>query len=90
MNRKTASVHSGTPQLRVSDPRNLPVRQVAYLCSDAVGPVQTLVTRQHHDAAGRLIAQWDPRLSGTAPKANLATVYTLTGESLKVDSVDAG
>ena len=90
MNRKTASVHSGTPQLSVNDPRNLPVRQVAYLRSDAVGPVQTLVTRQHHDAAGRRVAQWDPRLFDTAPRANLATVYNLTGEPLKVDSVDAG
>ncbi|WP_157214938.1 hypothetical protein [Pseudomonas sp. GM79] len=37
-----------------------------------------------------MIAQWDPRLSGTAPKANLAKVYNLTGGPLKVDSVDAG
>ncbi|KOY03545.1 hypothetical protein AM274_03950 [Pseudomonas nunensis] len=84
------SVHRHTPSLSVHDPRTLPARQVAYLRKMADGPVERLITRQHHDGAGRLVAQWDPRLFDTAPKSNLASVYNLTGEQLKVDSVDAG
>jgi insecticidal toxin complex protein TccC len=86
----TTSVHRRTPALTVSDGRGLPVRQVAYLRTIASDTATALVTRQHYDAAGRLVAQWDPRLFGTAPKPNLARVYSLAGESLSVDSVDAG
>ena len=85
----TASVHRRTPALTVSDGRGLPIRQVAYLRTVASDTATALVTRQHYDAAGRLVAQWDPRLFG-APKPNLARVYGLAGESLSVDSIDAG
>jgi insecticidal toxin complex protein TccC len=44
--------------------------------------VEPLITRQHYDAAGRLLEQSDPRLFGGVP--NLATVYRLSGEPLKV------
>jgi insecticidal toxin complex protein TccC len=82
----TDSVHRRTPSLTVSDGRGLPVRQIAYLRSVAGETATTLITRQQHDATGRLVAQWDPRLS----RPNLATVYGLTGNPLKVASVDAG
>ncbi|WLG89276.1 RHS repeat-associated core domain-containing protein [Pseudomonas cucumis] len=82
----TASVHRRTPALRVSDSRGLPIRQIAYLRTIAGETTTALMTRQQHDAAGRLVAQWGPRLS----KPNLTTVYELAGEPLKVDSVDAG
>jgi insecticidal toxin complex protein TccC len=81
-----ANLHRRTPALSVIDGRGLPVRQVAYLRSLADAPATTLTSRQQHDAAGRLIAQWDPRL--TAP--NATTLYTLAGAPLKIDSVDAG
>lgn len=83
-------MHRYTPSLSVHDPRALSARQVAYLRKTADGPVESLITRQHHDLAGRLVAQWDPRLFETAPKPNLASVYSLTVEQLKVDSVDFG
>ena len=82
------TLHSRTPNLTVIDSRGLPIRQVAYLRKVVNGPVETLITRQQHDAAGRLFEQSDPRLFGVVP--NLATVYRLSGEPLKVDSVDAG
>ena len=78
------------PKLIAYDSRGLPIRQVAYLCKVVNGPLATLINRQHYNATGRLIEQWDPRLFGTASKPNLATIYSLSGESLKVDSVDAG
>ncbi|MGX1187885.1 insecticidal toxin complex protein TccC [Pseudomonas sp. F-14 TE3623] len=82
----TANVHRRTPSLTASDSRGLPIRQVAYLRTVASETATALITRHQHDAAGHLVAQWDPRLS----RPNLATVYGLGGEPLKVDSVDAG
>ncbi|MGE8146951.1 RHS repeat-associated core domain-containing protein [Pseudomonas frederiksbergensis] len=72
------------------DGRGLPVRQVAYWRQDAGAAAQALITRQQHDVPGRLVAQWDPRLFSLAPKPNLATIYRLSGEAVRVDSVDAG
>ena len=84
----TTSVHWRTPNLTVIDSRGLSIRQVAYLRKVAAAPVETLIGRQRYDVAGRLLEQWDPRLFGVVP--NMATVYRLSGEPLKVDSVDAG
>ncbi|VVO78730.1 RHS repeat-associated core domain-containing protein [Pseudomonas fluorescens] len=81
-------LHARTPNLTVIDSRGLPIRQVAYLRNLVGGPLDTLITRQRHDAAGRLLEQTDPRLFGLAP--NLNTVYNLCSEPLMVDSVDAG
>ncbi|MGX1187887.1 insecticidal toxin complex protein TccC [Pseudomonas sp. F-14 TE3623] len=82
----TSSIHRRTPSLNVIDGRGLPIRQIAYLRTIADETATALITCQQHDAAGRLVAQWDPRLS----KPNLTTVYGLGGAPLKVDSVDAG
>ncbi|EUB71180.1 RHS repeat-associated core domain containing protein-containing protein [Pseudomonas sp. GM41(2012)] len=84
----TTSVNWRTPNLTVIDSRGLPIRQVGYLRKVAAGPVEPLIGRQRYDAAGRLFEQSDPRLVGGVP--NLATVYRLSGEPLKVSSVDAG
>ncbi|RON33991.1 RHS repeat domain-containing protein [Pseudomonas brassicacearum] len=84
----TTTVNWRTPKLTIIDSRGLPIRQIEYLRKVAASPVETLITRQHYDAAGRLLEQSDPRLFGIVP--NLATVYSLSGEPLKVNSVDAG
>ena len=73
----------------------MPVRAVAYYRRDVGDPVETRVTHQLHDAAGRLSEQRDPRLfalmpSGAAVPANLSTFYSLSGQSLCSHSVDAG
>ncbi|WP_239007516.1 RHS repeat-associated core domain-containing protein [Pseudomonas granadensis] len=83
-------IHAQTPNLSVTDNRGLPVRQVAYWREDASEP-EARITSGHHDAAGRLVAQRDPRLfaDASAP-ANLATVYSLTGQALTTLSVDSG
>ncbi|MDI3271259.1 RHS repeat-associated core domain-containing protein [Pseudomonas sp. AL03] len=81
-----SSIHHRTPNIKGYDPRRLPVRQVEYLRTFSSDTPAALKTRQQHDAAGRLMAQWDPRL----PIPNLVTVYGLGGVPLKVDSVDAG
>ncbi|MGV8889432.1 MAG: RHS repeat-associated core domain-containing protein [Pseudomonas sp.] len=84
----TTTVHWRTPNVTAIDSRGLPIRQAEYLRKVIGGPLETLLTRQHYDAAGRLLEQSDPRLFGFIP--NLTTVYRLSGEPLKVDSVDAG
>ncbi len=80
------SPHFRTPDLYIHDPRTLPVKRVAYFRQVADGVVERLVTCQHHNAAGQLVEQWDPRL----PRASLVTYYSLPGTPLKIDSVDAG
>ncbi|VVQ00582.1 hypothetical protein PS925_02270 [Pseudomonas fluorescens] len=74
-----------TPRLSAIDGRGLPVRQVAYW-REAV-ETETRITRQLHDAAGRLRAQRDPR---QLTPANLTTLYSLSGQVLSTSSVDAG
>jgi insecticidal toxin complex protein TccC len=84
-----STVDRNTPSVTSHDARGLAVRQIAYLRTVAGGPVEPLITRLHHDVIGRLVEQRDPRLA-EAPKPNLATVYGLVGQAVKVDSVDIG
>ncbi|MFJ4195558.1 RHS repeat-associated core domain-containing protein [Pseudomonas sp. NPDC089534] len=85
-----SSVHRRTPSLTVQDSRGLAVRQVAYWRTVADGVAQALVTRQSHDALGRLTGQSDPRWFDVGSRPNLVTAYTLGGEPVRVESVDAG
>ncbi|MBV4485395.1 RHS repeat-associated core domain-containing protein [Pseudomonas sp. SWRI153] len=83
---KYAAVHSRTPVLAVIDARGLPIREIAYLRTLAEDTPKAHVSRQLHDVAGRVVAQQDPRL----PAANATKVYSLNGETVFADSVDAG
>lgn len=84
----SAALHRHTPKLSVIDGRGLPVRQVDYLRIFENDEPQADITRQRHDAAGRAVAQWDPRLFGKM--ANLTSVYNLSAIPLLTDSVDSG
>jgi insecticidal toxin complex protein TccC len=83
---KDTQAHRHTPSVIATDSRGLPVRQVAYLRAIADAPVETLITRLRHDTAGHLLEKQDPRLS----IASQVTVFALSGQPLKVKSVDAG
>lgn len=88
-------MHCHTPSITVIEPRGLPLRELAYYRRAVGYPLETRVTHQVHDAVGRLCEQRDPRLfklSLTDPDVpvNLRTVYSLSGQSLCSDSVDAG
>ena len=85
----SARLHRKTPTLNVIDGRGLPVRQVAYCRGKEGEKAQTRANRQEYNVAGRLIAQRDPRFAN-ATDANLASVYSLSGKPLQVNSVDAG
>lgn len=93
MSRFTASIHVHTPTLMVVDPRGLDVRSVAYCRAIEAAEPEERVNRSAHDAIGRLVKQWDPRLgtlsSEDAP-ANLSNHYSLSGKVLGSLSVDAG
>ncbi|WP_242209826.1 MULTISPECIES: RHS repeat-associated core domain-containing protein [unclassified Pseudomonas] len=81
---------TATPTLSVMDPRTLAIRSVAYCRHPDQPDIESRITRQIFDAPGRQVAAWDPRLWGTAPKPNLATIYALSGQALLTESVDAG
>jgi insecticidal toxin complex protein TccC len=72
------------------DPRSLAIRSVGYCRQPDKPVIESRIIRQIFDAAGRLIQSWGPRLWGMAPKPNLATLYSLNGQPLLTDSVDAG
>ncbi|WP_339545650.1 RHS repeat-associated core domain-containing protein [Pseudomonas sp. RA_35y_Pfl2_P32] len=84
-------VDTHTPGLTVIDSRGLSVRQVAYWRGDSrqISP-QARITSAQHDAAGRAVAQRDPRFQAPSQRANLTTVYSLSVTALLTDSVDAG
>ncbi|WP_277759040.1 hypothetical protein [Pseudomonas sp. A34-9] len=79
-------VHRRTPTVAVIDSRGSPIRQVSYLRTLADDTPTALVSRQQYDVAGRLVAQWDPRLQ----VPSLTTVHGLGRAVLKSASVDAG
>ena len=83
-------MHWHTPQITASDPRGLPVRHIAYLRNVLDGPVQSLISRQSHNAAGHLVEQRDPRLAEATLPPNQQTIHRLDGTVLKITSVDAG
>ncbi|VVO50395.1 hypothetical protein PS896_00255 [Pseudomonas fluorescens] len=88
-------LHYKTPRLVVVDPRGLTICSLDYWRADASLAAQSRTSRMVCDEAGRTIRQWDPRLwaqQATDPQtpANLTTVYALSGQELRTDSVDAG
>ncbi|TVT81425.1 C2H2-type zinc finger protein [Pseudomonas sp. H3(2019)] len=84
------SLHHVTPALAVIDPRSLAVRSVTYWRSKVEQTLEARVTRHGFDAAGREVAQWDPRLWANGGAAALSNHYSLSGKVISTDSVDAG
>ena len=84
------NAHQHTPTLSIINSRSLAIRNVDYCRHPDKTDIESRITRQIYDAAGRLIASWDPRLWGSAPKPNLVTVYGLSGQPVLTESVDAG
>ncbi|KRP46695.1 insecticidal toxin complex protein TccC [Pseudomonas libanensis] len=89
------SIHRNTPSLAAIDPRGLIVRNIGYHRSSAGAQAQVRIHRQVFGSTGLMTEQWDPRLlqlsrsqPDTAP--NQRTVYSLGGQALRTDSVDAG
>ncbi|UZE12248.1 RHS repeat domain-containing protein [Pseudomonas sp. B21-053] len=81
---------AATPTLSVTDPRALVIRNVGYCRHPDKPAIEARITRQTFDATGRVVESWDPRLWDAASKPNLATLYSLSGQALLTDSVDAG
>ncbi|OYU07814.1 MAG: hypothetical protein CFE47_08785 [Pseudomonas sp. PGPPP1] len=88
-------VHTQTPSLAVLEPRGQVALEVAYCRSRPEDLAQRRITRTRYNTGGQAVAQWDPRLHDlhnddpTVPP-NLATVYSLSGQVLSTQSVDAG
>lgn len=89
------AMHAQTPSLQAIDGRGLVVRHVNYHRARLGETAQARVERQQYDPAARATATWDPRLSARleanpATRPNLASVFSLSGVPLAVESVDAG
>jgi len=82
----TTTLHTHTPTLATTDARGLTVGSLAYYRSDELQQSELRLTRHSYDPAGRLIASQDPRL----PTPNQRNHYSLSGQVLLTDSVDAG
>jgi insecticidal toxin complex protein TccC len=78
-------LHQHTPDVRAVDPRGLAIGYIAYWRSEAQQTMKRRITRQTYNAAGHLSTQTDPRLD--AP--NLTTTYSLSGQPILTNSVDA-
>jgi len=88
-------MHHKTPTLRIFDPRGLSIRLVDYWRAIENLPAEVRINRTAHNGAGRAVKQWDPRLwalqeGDPLTPPNLITVYSLSGNALRTDSVDAG
>jgi insecticidal toxin complex protein TccC len=87
----TRSFHRDTPSLTAIDPRGLTVRAAHYWRDNGGVVPQSRLNRTVHNAAGRAIAQWDPRLfQDVSAPANVQTIYAFSGTALCTSSVDAG
>lgn len=89
------SLHQFTPSLAAYDPRGLVVRNIGYHRSTVQAEPQARIERWVYASSGLMVEQWDARLfqlqrSEPATLANQRTVYSLCGEALRTDSVDAG
>jgi insecticidal toxin complex protein TccC len=90
MNAQSAALHPHTPLLTTIDPRGLTVRSVAWCRTQPADSAEARVTRSTFNAASRLVSSWDPRLWADQAQANLSNIYSLSGEVLCSESVDAG
>lgn len=91
----STSLHTHTPSLTAFDPRGLAVRNVNYHRRTVRDAPEARIQRQVYGNTGLLIEQWDPRLfsrqrSGVDTRASQRTAYSLGGQVLRTDSVDAG
>jgi len=63
---------------------------VAYLRTVASDKPAARITTLQHDAAGRRVAERDPRFFSAISRPNQITCYSLSGTALMTDSIDAG
>jgi len=83
-------LHSATPTLSVRDSRDLIIRNVAYHRAHPDQIAEARITRLTFNANGHQDANWDPRLWLNQLGPNLTTGYSLSGQLLQSESVDAG
>lgn len=90
-----AHLHQYTPSLTALDPRGLSVRTVNYHRLTVQQPPEARIHQSMYGATGFLTRQWDPRLqalrvSNSDAQPNLRHLTSLSGHSVRSDSVDSG
>jgi insecticidal toxin complex protein TccC len=91
----TAAICAGTPTIRVSDNRGEVVRIMRYNRTVRDGTLDEQINRSLVSDDGSVSSLWDPRLftlwqSNAEQPPNTSTHASLSGRSLRTDSVDAG
>ncbi|WP_341962372.1 RHS repeat-associated core domain-containing protein [Pseudomonas sp. RC10] len=84
------NIDTRTPNLRVSDPRALLVRDISYCRSEGAGIADERVTRHMWNLSGHPGADWDPRLWANALPPHSTFTHTLAGTCILDTSTDAG
>lgn len=82
-------LYEGTPTITVNDNRGLSVRQIQYNRTEAAAERDTLITRSVFNEIGHPTSFMDPRFFEKGEK-NQSQVHNLAGQTLRIDSVDAG
>ncbi|CAH2935963.1 MAG: hypothetical protein CPSOU_6768 [uncultured Paraburkholderia sp.] len=81
---------SGTPTVVVRNNRALAVRTLTYNRESADDTPDERIERTTYDPAGWLQSRIDPRFFGATGSPNFVYVSSLSGQTLRTDSVDAG
>jgi insecticidal toxin complex protein TccC len=84
------SRHRHTPTLTAFEIRGNETRLISYHRAHAEDDAQARVTRQEYAPSGRVRSTWDARLGSTSSRPNQTYTYTLSGQVLRSDNVDAG
>ncbi|MCD5994012.1 RHS repeat protein [Pseudomonas sp. CDFA 602] len=90
MNMTAATLHRRTPVLSELDPRGAVIASIGLCRRSVIDPPEKRISRSAFDAAGRLVASWDPRLWADGAPANLTAVHSLSGQVLASESTDSG
>lgn len=86
----SVNVHRHTPTLNVIDGRGLALREVRYLCNEAIATPEARITRYQHDISGQTVEHYSPAATIGLTTADSRQVSSLSGATLLIDSIDAG
>ncbi|HGJ5891182.1 MAG TPA: hypothetical protein ACHBZA_07520 [Arsenophonus apicola] len=81
-----ATIHQGTPTIKVQDNRGLAIRTLQFYRTTSEDPPELRLTQQKFTATGHLLSQQDPRL----PIPNFSYQTSLTGNIIHTESQDSG
>ncbi|MGL6241876.1 RHS repeat-associated core domain-containing protein [Pseudomonas sp.] len=86
----SVNLHRHTPTLNVIDGRGLALREVRYLCNEAIKTPEARITRFQQDISGQTVEHYSLAAPVGLSTTDSRQVSSLSGATLLVDSIDAG